>query len=117
MISDLLMIEPLNHFVQKSTNNETLRDWNGNAAGTEVKKLVFVDLAGGGTVGATDVVGENFEAGHRVRFGVVAQEKVAHLLIGVGEMRVRLDPDEAAKGAAGATVECVFVKQIAGSMR
>src|SRR5438067_12083687 len=45
MISYRLMIEPLNHFVQKSADDEALRDWNGNAASTQVKKLVFVDLA------------------------------------------------------------------------
>jgi len=72
MISYRLMIEALNDLVQETANDETLRDWNGNAAGTQVKKLVFVDLAGGGAVGATDVVGENFEAGHGVGFGVIA---------------------------------------------
>jgi len=68
-------------------------------------------------VSATDVVGENFKAGHRVRFGIVAQEKIADLLIGVGEMGVRLDPDKTAEGGAGAIVERVFVKKIAGGMR
>ena len=63
------------------------------------------------------VVGQDFEAGHRVRFGIVAQEKIAHFLIGVGEMGVRLDPDQSAEGGAGAIVERVFVKQIAGRVR
>src|SRR2546430_7152411 len=31
-------------------------------------------------VGATDVVGENFEAGHGVGFGVVAQKEIANFL-------------------------------------
>ena len=31
-------------------------------------------------------------------------------------MRVRLNPDEAAEGAAGAILERVFVKEIAGSV-
>ena len=83
----------------------------------EIEEFVLVDLAGGGAVGASHVVGQNFEAGHRVRFGVVAQEKIAHFLVGIGEMRVRLDPDEAAEGAAGPIVERVLVKQIAGGVR
>ena len=33
-------------------------------AGAQVKQLVFFDLPGRGAVGATDVVGEDFEAGH-----------------------------------------------------
>src|SRR5436190_8989679 len=117
MISYRLMIEPLNHFVQKSADDEALRDGDGNAAGTEVKKFVFVDLARGGAVSATDVVCENFEAGHRVRFGIITQEKIADLLISVGKMGVRLDPDKTAEGGAGAIVERVFVKEIAGGMR
>jgi len=60
---------------------------------------------------------ENFKAGHRVRFRIVAQEKIADLLIGVGEMGVRLDPDKTAERGAGAIVERVFVKKIAGGMR
>ena len=62
---------------------------------------------------ATDVVGEDFKARHRVGFGIVAQKKIAHFLIGIGEMGVRFDPDKAAEGGAGAIVERVFVKKIA----
>src|SRR5205823_12206156 len=100
-----------------SADDEALGDRDGNAAGAQVKKLVFVDLSGGGAVGATHVVSENFKAGHRVRFRIVAQEKIADLLIGVGEMGVRLDPDKTAEGGAGAGVERVFVKKITRGMR
>src|SRR5439155_24584923 len=72
---------------------------------------------GGGAVSAKDVVGEDFKAGHRIRIGIDAQEKIADLLIGVGEMSVRLDPDKTAKDSAGASVERVFVKEIASGMR
>jgi hypothetical protein len=117
MISYRLVIEALNDLVQEAADDEALGGWDRNAAGTEIKKLIRVDLAGGGTVRATDVVGENFKAGHRVGFGIVAQEKIAHFLIGVGEMGVRLDPDKAAERGAGAIVERVFVKEIARGMR
>jgi hypothetical protein len=42
---------------------------------------------------ALDVVGQDLEARHRVCLRVVAQQEVAHFLVGVGEMGVRLDPD------------------------
>ena len=58
------MIETLDHFVEKSGDEETLGDLCRNAAGAQVKHLVFFNLARSGAVGATDVVGENFEAGH-----------------------------------------------------
>ena len=64
MIANHRMIEALDYFVKESGDQEALGDFCGNAAGTKVKKFVFVDLAGGCTVGATDVVGKNFEARH-----------------------------------------------------
>jgi hypothetical protein len=72
MLSYRWMIETLDDFVQKAGDQEALGDFCGNAAGAQIEELVFVNLAGGGAVGATDVVGENFEAGHGVRFGIVA---------------------------------------------
>ena len=54
---------------------------------------------------ALHVVGENLEAGHRIRLRIVAQQEIADRLIGVGEMRVRFDPDQAPESAAGAIVE------------
>ena len=48
-------------------NPATMRRWateTGNAAGAEIEEFVLLDLAGGGAVGAANVVGQNFEAGH-----------------------------------------------------
>jgi hypothetical protein len=58
------MVEALDDFIKKASHNEALGDWDGNTAGAQVEKLVFVDLPGSRPVGAADVVGENFEAGH-----------------------------------------------------
>ena len=58
------MIKSLDNLVQETGDNETLRDWNRNAARAEVKQLVFFDLPGSGAVGTTDVVGKDFEPGH-----------------------------------------------------
>ena len=88
MISDRWMIETLDDFVQKTGDEETLSHVCGNAARAQIEKLIFVDLTGRSAMSATDVVGEDFEAGHRIRFGVVAQEKVANFLVSVGEMSV-----------------------------
>ena len=64
MRGDSWLIEALNDFVQETGDDEALRDADRNAPGAEIEEFVFVDLAGGGAVGATDVVGQNFEAGH-----------------------------------------------------
>jgi hypothetical protein len=58
------LIKALNDFVEKTGDDETLGNWNRNSARAQVKQLVFFDLAGGGAVGATDVVSEDFQAGH-----------------------------------------------------
>ena len=74
MPRDRWLIEPLNHFVQETGDDEALRDFRRNAATAQIKKFVFIDLAAGRAVRATDIVRQDFEAGHRVRFGIVAQK-------------------------------------------
>ena len=64
MIANRRMIEALDYLVKESGDEEALGDFCGNAAGAKIKKFVFVDLAGGRAVGATDVIGENFQTGH-----------------------------------------------------
>ena len=68
-------------------------------------------------MGATDVVSKNFEARHRVGFGIIAEEKVANFLIRVGEMSVPFHADESAENCAGAIIQRVFVKQVARCSR
>ena len=97
MRSDHGLIEALDDFGEESGDDEALGDFDWDAAGAEIEEFVFVDLAAGGAVSATDVVGQNFEAGHGVGLGIVAQEKVSHFLIGIGEMRMRFDTDESAE--------------------
>ena len=108
------LIEALDDFVQETDDDEVLGDLDRDTAGPEIEEFVLVDLTAGGAVGATNVVGQNFEPGHRVGFGVIAQEKIADFLIGVSEMGVRFDANQSAKGGASAIVERVFVKEIAG---
>jgi hypothetical protein len=63
MISYRRLVEALDDFVQEAGHDEALGNRNGNAACAHIKQFVCVDLAGGGTVRATDVVGEDFEPG------------------------------------------------------
>src|SRR6476660_1720421 len=104
MITNRWVIEALNHFVEESGDEEALGHVCRNAAGAQIEELVLVDLARGRAVGATDVVGEDFEAGHGVGFGVVAEEKVANFLVSVGEMSVRFHADEPAENRPGTIV-------------
>ena len=64
MITNHRVIEALDHFVEESGDEEALGDSCGNPAGAQIEKFVFVDLARGCAVGATDVVSKNFEARH-----------------------------------------------------
>src|SRR5438067_11410217 len=99
------MIEALDDFIQKSSHNETLGDRDWNTAGAQIEKLVFVDLNGSRPGGATDVVGENFEARRRIGCCVVTQQKVAYLLIRVGEMGMGLYSAQSPESYAGAMGE------------
>src|SRR6266536_785526 len=107
------MIEALNDFVQKTGDDEALCNRHWNTASAKIKKFVFVDLAGSRPVAATDVVGEDFQAGHRIGFGIVAQQEIAHFLIGISEVGMRLYPDQPTENGAGTIVERVLVKEIA----
>jgi len=117
MRRDRRLIEALDDFVQEAGDDEALSDFCRDTTRMEIKHFLFVDLARRGAVSAADVISQNFEAGHRVRLGVVAQKKVANFLVGVGEMGVRFDANQSAECAAGAIVERIFVKQITGGVR
>ena len=114
MLRDRRLIEALDHFVEKTGDDQPLGGFGRDAPGTKIEELIFIDLAACCTVSAADVIGQDFEAGHGVGLGFVAQEKISHFLIGISEMRVRLDPDQAAEGGSGAIIQRVLVKQIAG---
>ncbi len=64
MSRDRRMIEALDDFVQKAGDEEALGDFRRNAARAQVKQLVFFDLTRRCAVGATDVIGEDFETRH-----------------------------------------------------
>jgi hypothetical protein len=107
----------IQNFVEEPPDQQLPRDRRRNAARAEIKHLILIDLPGSGTVTALHVVGHDLETWHGVGLGVVAEQEVAHFLIGVGEMRVRLDPDQTAKGISGATAERIFEKQVTLGVR
>ena len=111
------VIEPFYDFIEETSDYEALSNFRGNAARAQIEEFILIDLAGSCAVGATDVIGENFQARHRIGFGVITQQKIADFLIGVSEMGVRFYPDQATENGPSAIVERVFVKKIAGGMR
>ena len=64
MRCDRWVIEALDDFVEKAGDEEALCALCRNPPTAKVKQFVLVDLTGRGAVGATDVVGEDFETGH-----------------------------------------------------
>ena len=64
MITNNRMIEALDDFVQKAGDEEALGDLCRNSACAEIEEFVFIDLARGCAVGASDIVGQNFETWH-----------------------------------------------------
>jgi hypothetical protein len=57
MLSYRWMIETLDDLIEKAGDEEPLGHFCGNTARAKIKEFVFVDLAGGRAVRATDVVG------------------------------------------------------------
>ena len=93
-----------------AVDDKALSNFRRNAAGTEIKHLVFIDLPGSCAVGATNIVGEDLQSRHRIRLGIIAQKKIANFLVSIREMGMRFDADESAESATGSIVERVFVE-------
>ena len=75
MCSDRRLIEALDDFVSETGDDRCWATFTGYR-GAEIKEFVLVDLAAGSAMGATNVVSQNFEPGHRVGFGVVAKRRL-----------------------------------------
>lgn len=88
-----------------------------DAAGAEVEEHVLIDGAGGGAVGAFDVVGVNLERGLGVHGGVVAEQEGFAGLFGVGFLSRAADEDFALEYAGGFVGQDVLVKLVAGTIR
>ena len=81
MLFNLLATEACDGLIHKSETDDLPRIFGRNASCLEVKNLFITDLPRGRTVRAFDLVGIDFEAWHRVGFGLVASEKVATGLV------------------------------------
>ena len=64
VLTDGRIIKAFDHFIEKSGDKKALGHLCGNPACAEIEELVFIDLARRCTMGATDVVGEDFQARH-----------------------------------------------------
>ena len=64
VLGDRWMIKALDDFIQKTGDQQALADFGWDSPRAKVKELVFFDLTGCSPVGATDVVGKDFETGH-----------------------------------------------------
>src|SRR5581483_3147295 len=58
----------------------------------------------------------DLEAGSGIGFGFVGEQKIAHLLIGIGKVGAGLHANEAGEDGAGLAVERILVKQVAGGI-
>src|SRR5207253_4906315 len=81
-----------------------------------IKQFVFIDLTCGCAVGAAHVISKDLQARHGVGLSVIVQQKIAHLLICVGEVGMRFDPDQATEDTTGASIKRILVKEIAGGV-
>ena len=83
----------------------------------QVEELVLVDLADRRAVGAAHVVGADLQPRHRVDARLVGQHQVAVGLVGVGALRVRLDPDQPGEDLARAVAQHALEQEVAGGVR
>src|SRR5918996_2724032 len=86
-------------------------------AGHAVEELVAVHLAHGGAVRAAHVVGEDLEAGDRVRVRLRREEQVAVLLVRVRLLRVPCHADHPAPDGGGRVPKDALEGEVRGRVR
>ena len=105
--------QTIEHRVEEAHDQQLLRRFRTDAARQEVEQFTIIDLRRCRTVGATHVIGFDLEAGHAIRLGLVTQDDVADLLIGIGLVRAGFDADDPAEDRAAFAGQGILVKQIA----
>ena len=86
--------------VEEAVHDQAAGFVGGDASGFHVEEFVGADGAVGGAVAAADFVVQDFEAGHGVRVGIIAEDEVFDLLVGVRALGAGLNLDEAGEDGA-----------------
>src|ERR1700758_4983121 len=97
---ELFIREPVNHLVQESPRDQTLGAAIIDAAALQVEQLLRLNLAGGRTVSATDIIRENLQSRHRISLSIITQEQISDFLVRIGSMRSRLHLDQPGENCA-----------------
>ena len=117
MRAKTFVFEALEEAVEETVDDEAAGFVAGDSAGGHVEEFVIAHRAVGGSMAAADFVVQDFEAGHGVGVGIVAEDEVFDLLVGVCAFGTGLDFDESCKNGAGLVVEGVEVEEVAGGVR
>lgn len=89
----------------------------GNATGAHIEEGCLVELAGGGTVRALDIVGVDLKLGTCDDVAVGREDEVAVGLMCIGLVGTLLDEDAAYERATGFFVEDILEKLVALALR
>ena len=99
-------------FSEEPFNNDVHRFVPGQATTHCVKHLFFVDLSGGCSVCAANVVGFDFESRNRIRAGIRTEHQRIVPLITVGFLGWLIDFDHSPPHAARFIATDLFVKKV-----
>ena len=116
MRAKTFVFEALEEAVEEAVDDEAAGFVAGDSSGGHVEEFVLADGAVGGSVAAADFVVQDFETRHGVRVGVIAEDEVFDLLVGVCALCAGFDFDESCKNGSGLIVEGVEVEEIAGGV-
>ncbi len=117
MCAESFVFEAGEEAVEESVDDEAAGFVAGDSSGCHVEEFVLADGAVGGSVAAADFVVQDFETGHGVGVGVVAEDEVFDLLVGVRALGAGFDFDQSCEDRAGFVVEGVEVEEVAGGVR
>src|SRR5205085_4094707 len=87
----------LQHRLEETLYNDTLRLVTRNATYHQVEELLFVDLPGSGTMTGAYLVGPDFQARNRLRTAFVTEQQCVVRQEGCRLLRFGLDTNHALK--------------------
>ncbi len=86
------------------------------SAALRVEDQFFVNTPAGGAVGATNIVGFDFQSGNRIGTGFARKQQIVVALITIGLLGLFVDLDHASPHGAGAVLQSRFVKEVTGAI-
>jgi len=114
--AEWLQLDPIDHLLNEGINEEAAGCLLRYSARAQVEQRLVVQLTDRGTVCALYVVGVNFEPRSSIDLGMIGENQVLVLLVGIGAIGTVAHHESAVEHAVPTTLEYTLIQLVAGAM-